>query len=64
MSSETREMITPDSQNLSTAGQKRRDARLGVLPRVHRAMLEDEAAERTDPGRSQERRLRRARRRR
>ena len=64
MSSETREMITPENENSSTVSQKRQDARLGVLPPVHRALLEDEAAERTDPGRSQERRLRRARRRR
>ena len=64
MSFETREMITPDNENSSTIGQKRRDARLGVLPPVHRALLEDEAAKRTDRSPSQERRLRRARRRR
>ncbi len=63
MSFETREMITPDNEN-SSVGQKRRDARLGDLPPVHRALLEDEAAKRTDRSRSQERRLRRSRRRR
>lgn len=44
MSFEIREMITPGNENSFTVGQNRRDARLGDLPLVHRALLEDEAA--------------------
>ncbi len=44
MSFEIREMITPGNENSFTVGQNTRDARLGDLPPVHRALLEDEPA--------------------
>ena len=44
MSFEIREMIAPGNENPFTVGRNRRDARLGDLAPVHRALLEDTAA--------------------
>ncbi len=44
MSFEIREMIAPGNENSFTVGRNRRNARLGDLAPVHRALLEDPAA--------------------